>query len=223
MTDGLADASVRLLDSDRSEVRFQDALTELFAGDGTIYLVSGYFTYQGYREIREEIVAFLERSRDNELVAVVSPASDQFSARIAQDLWSLDEHDQVRLYKHPRGLHAKLYIRDGPEPTCILGSANITQVAFKYNVELSVEISRERIDHPDLEPFLEWTHELVEASTPLRRRDLLPPVQIGGSVVNWSNKAKHLPARNVALRAIPVVLLILVFTGVFSTVINFFV
>ena len=223
MSDPPASRTLRVIEAGRGESQFQEALADLFAGDGTIYLVSGYFTYQGYREIREEIVTFLERSRDNELVAVVSPASDQFSARIAQDLWRLDEHDQVRLYKHSRGLHAKLYLRDGPDPTCILGSANITQVAFKYNVELNVEITRDRIDHPDLEPFLEWTHELVEASTPLRRRDLLPPAQVGGSVVNWSNKARYLPARNVALRAIPVVLLILLFTGVFSTVINLFV
>lgn len=204
MAEMTAKPSVQLLDTDRSDVRFQEALADLFSEDGTIYVVSGYFTYQGYRAIRADIVAFLERSRDNELIVVVGPASDQFSSRIAHDLWTLDDHDQVHLYKQPRGLHAKLYIRDGPNPTCILGSANITQVAFKYNTELNVEITRESGDHPDLKPFLEWVRNLVDASEPLRRRDLLPPYQVGGTVANWSNKARHLPRRNVALRAVPV-------------------
>lgn len=215
MTEFAAEPSIRLLDTHSSEIRFQEALSDLFAGDGTIYIVSGYFTYQGYRAIRDDIVSFLERSRENELISVVSPAADQFSPTIAHDLWYLDDHDQVRLYKQPRGLHAKIYLRDGPNPTCILGSANITQVAFKYNIEINAKITRESVDHPDLEPFLEWLLELVEASDPLRRRDLLAPFQVGGSVVNWSNKARHLPKRNVALRAIPVLLLLMLISGLF--------
>ncbi len=211
-----AEPSVQLLDTDRSDTRFRDALGELFSGDGTVYLVSGYFTYQGYRAIRDDIVSFLERSRENELIAIVGPASDQFSSRIAYDLWELDNHDQVSLYKQPRGLHAKLYLRDGPNPTCIIGSANITQVAFKYNIELNLSMTRDRIEHPDLKPFLDWTIELIGTSEPLRRRDLFPPVQVGGSIVNWSNKARHLPKRNVALRTIPVLLLLLFFAAIFS-------
>ncbi|MCX2819684.1 phospholipase D-like domain-containing protein [Haladaptatus sp. F3-133] len=207
---------VRLLDTDSSDVRFKDALSELFAGDGTVYIVSGYFTYQGYRAIRDDIVSFLERSHENELVAVVSPASDQFSPRIAYDLWGMDDNDQVRLYKQPRGLHAKLYIRDGPEPTCILGSANITQIAFKYNTEINVQITRDTIDHPDVRQFRDWMVELVESSEPLRRRDLFAPFQVGGSVINWSNKARHLPRRNVALRAVPVIIILIFFSGMFS-------
>lgn len=222
MTEAVTEPNVRLLDTDNSDIRFQEALAELFAEDGTIYIVSGYFTYQGYRAIREEIVAFLERSRDNELITVVSPASDQFSPRIAHDLWALDEHDQVRIYKQPRGLHAKLYLRDGPHPLCLLGSANITQVAFKYNIEINVEIARESIDHPDLRPFYEWMLKLVETSDPLRRRDLFPPYQVGGSVANWSNKARYLPKRNVALRAIPVLLLLVFFSGMFSLLLSLF-
>lgn len=220
MTEVVAEPNVRLLDTDRSDVRFQEALADLFAEDGTIYIVSGYFTYQGYLAIRDDVVSFLERSRDNELIAVVSPASDQFSPRIARDLWALDEYDQVELYKQPRGLHAKLYIRDGPNPTCLIGSANITQVAFKYNIEINVEITRESIDHPDLRPFHEWMLKLVETSDPLRRRDLLPPYQVGGSVANWSNKARYLPKRNVALRAIPILLLLMFFSGMFSVLLS---
>lgn len=211
-------STVGLLGTHGSERRVQDALADLFAGDGRVYLISGYFTYHGYLAIRDDIVSFLERSRDNELVVVVGPASDQFSARIAHDLWALDEHDQVRLYKRPRGLHAKLYVRDGPDPRCIVGSANITQVAFEYNVELGVEMTRSSSDHPDLKPFLEWADRLVAGSDPLRRRDILGPVQIGSSVVNWSNKARLLPARNVALRVTPVLLLIVLLAAVFRFV-----
>ena len=202
-----------LVDTDRTDLRFQEALSELFSDDGTIYLVSGYFTYQGYQAIRDDVAAFLERSRDNELVVVVGATSDQFSARIATDLRSLDEHDQVRLYKQPRGLHAKLYFRDGPQPRCIVGSANITRVAFEYNTEINVTIERDRPDHPDLEPFREWVDELVDESTRLRRRDVFSPVLICGSVVNWSNKARILPVRNVILRAVPVVILLFLFGG----------
>lgn len=200
------------LDDDR---RVQAALGDLFAGDGTIYIISGYFTYNGYRSIRDDIVSFLERSPDNELIAVVGPASDQFSARIAHDLWDVDDNDQVRIYKQPRGLHAKLYVRDGPEPRCIVGSANITQVAFEYNIELGVEMTRADSDHPDLEPFLEWADRLVARSEPLRRRDIIGPVQVGSSVANWSNKARLLPARNVALRMTPVILLAILVAVVF--------
>lgn len=211
-----AEPSVRLLDTEGPDTHFQSALSDLFSEDGTVYVVSGYFTYQGYRAIRDDIVSFLERSRDNELIAVVSPASDQFSPRIARDIWAFDDRDQVQLYKQSRGLHAKIYLRDGPTPMCIIGSANITQVAFKYNTELSVMITRESIDHQDLKPFLEWLTDLVETSVPLRQRDLLPPVQLGGSVINWSNKARYLPKRNVALRAVPLLLLLMFFSGTFS-------
>ncbi len=209
-----AQRTVELLDTDDSDRRFQEALADLFDGDGTVYLISGYFTYFGYLAIRDEIVSFLERSRDNELVVIVGPASDQFSARIAYDLWKLDDHDQVRLYKRPRGLHAKLYLRDGPEPRCIIGSGNITQVAFEYNIELNVDLHRDSCDHPDLKQFLEWIDDLVADAEPLRRRDVFGPVQIGNSVLNWSNKARLLPMRNVALRVIPVVLLIVLLAGV---------
>ena len=149
---------------------------------------------------------------------IVGPASDQFSSRIAYDLWSLDEHDQVHLYKQSRGLHAKLYVRDGPNPRCIIGSANITQVAFEYNVELGLEMVRDSPNHPDIRPFLEWADELVATSEPLRRRDLFGPVQIGSSFVNWSNKARLLPMRNVALRVIPILLLVFLFSGLFRLV-----
>jgi hypothetical protein len=216
MTETATDSGVQLVDTDSSDIRFREALSDLFADDGTVYIVSGYFTYQGYRAIREDIISFLERSRENKLIAVVSPAADQFSPQIAHDLWEIDDNEQVQIYKQPRGLHAKLYIRDGPNPTCILGSANITQVAFKYNTEINVKITRDSIDHPDLKQFHDWMVELVEESEPLRRRDLIALFQVSDTVVNWSNKARYLPKRNVALRAGPVLLVIFLVSGLFS-------
>ncbi|MFU8868815.1 phospholipase D family protein [Natronococcus sp.] len=210
MNEPQTEPTIDLLHSDDSDVRFREALIELFDGDGTVYLVSGYFTYQGYLAIRDAVVSFLERSRENELVAIVGPASDQFSARIARDLWALDDYGQVSLYKQPRGLHAKLYVRDGPNPICIVGSGNITQVAFEYNVELNVVLRREHSDHPDVAQFLDWVDDIVAASEPLRRRDLLAPVLIGGTLTNWTNKARLLSVRDVAIRVVPVLLLLLV-------------
>lgn len=204
-----AEQTIELLDTGAGDLNFQQELSALFDGDGRIYLVSGYFTYQGYVAIRDAIADFLDRSPDNELVVVVGPASDQFSPRIARDLWSLDENDQVTLRKHPRGLHAKLFIRDGPNPRVITGSANITQVAFEYNLELNLAFSRESAEHPDIRPFLEWVETLTAKSQPLRRRDLLAPVLIGSSMINWSNKARLLPTRNVILRMVPVFLILL--------------
>ena len=215
MVESAAESTVRLLDTDGDEHHFRDALAELFAGDGTIYVVSGYFTYQGDLDVRSAIVSFLERSRDNQLVVIVGTASDQFSGRIARDLWNLDEHDQVQLYRQSRGLHAKCYLRVGPNPRCIIGSANITRVAFEYNIELNVDLSRPSTDHPDIQQFLEWVTALQASSTPVRRRDIVALVQIGGSVVNWSNKARLLPKRDVALRIVPVLVVLLVLSGFF--------
>lgn len=206
-----AEPSVELLDTGSGDGRFKEALSALFDGNGTIYIVSGYFTYQGYRSIREDIVDFLERSPDNRLVVIVGPASDQFSPRIARDLWQLDDGDQVEVRKHAWGLHAKLYLRDGPEPRLITGSANITQVAFEYNLELNIAYSRESRDDPDIAAFREWVTALAEESEPLRRRDLLTPVLVGSSFINWSNKARLLPKRNVALRVVPILLLLAMF------------
>ncbi|MDZ7731464.1 MAG: phospholipase D family protein [Natrialbaceae archaeon] len=210
-----ATSGLTLLGTRNTDRTAQAAIADLLAGDGTVYLISGYFTYQGYRTIRPHIVEFLERSRENELIVIVGPASDQFSARIAYDLWSLNDHDQISLLKQRRGLHAKLYLRDGNDAHCIIGSANITQVAFKYNIELGLEFNRDSIDHPDIAPFHDWAETMVEQSRPLRRRDLLVPAQVGSSFLNWSNKARLLPVRNVAIRVMPILLALVVLATLF--------
>jgi hypothetical protein len=52
--------------------------------------------------------------------------------------------------------------------------------------------------------FLRWADELVADAEPLRRHDVLAVVQVGTSLVNWSNKPRLLPARHVALKVAPV-------------------
>lgn len=94
-------------------------------------------------------------------------------------------------------------------------------MAFEYNTEINVEITRDSIDHPELKMFHDWMLNLVERSEPLRRRDILAPFQVGGSVINWSNKARYLPKRNLALRALPFLLVFLFFSGAFSWLLRF--
>ncbi len=200
----------RLLRSDTEERRCREALSRLFAGNGTIYLVVGFFTYNGYRAFREELIAFLEREPDNELYIVVGPGSDQFSPRIARDLWSLDVVDRIHLYTYRRGLHAKLYLRDGPEPMVIHTSANLTQVGFHYNVELGIELWGVDTDHPQIQPFIAWVDDLIERSQPLRKRDLLWVLQLWNSLINWTNKARLLPRRHIAKRVTPLLLLLVI-------------
>ena len=200
----------RLIQSDPSGRQVRDALADLFAGDGTIYLIVGFFTYNGYRAFRDDVISFLERSADNELKIVAGPSSDQFSPKIASDLSSIDTNDQVEIYKYRRGLHAKLYLREGSDPMLILGSANLTQVGFRYNLELGIEISGGDPNHPHIAPFIEWAEELVETAAPMTRRDLLTPVQIWNSAVNWTNKGRLLPAPYIAKRLVPILMLMII-------------
>ena len=190
--------------------RIQDALQDLFSGDGTIYLVVGFFTHNGYQSIRSNIKTFLERTDTNRLRLVVGPATDQFSSRIAKDLETLDRGDQVEILGYRRGLHAKLYMRDGPEPHVILTSANLTKVGFQYNVELGIEFFSKDVDHPQIVAFREWVEDLVHRSEPLRRRDLFLGVQFLNTFINWTNKGRLLPRRHIAKRIAPVVILLFV-------------
>ena len=205
----LAEVEYRLLKSDPADRRVTDALDDLFSGDGTIYLIVGFFTFNGYRSIRDDIENFLDRKPENHLNLVVGPASDQFSPRIADDLWDMDNGDQVDIYSYRRGLHAKLYLRDGPETHVILGSANLTQVGFRYNLELGIELISEDRDHPHVQPFIDWANELIDDANRMRRRDLYMPVQVWNSLVNWTNKGRLLPRRHVAKRIGPIVILLI--------------
>lgn len=210
-----ADTTFELVGTGTADRRFTDALSDLFTGDGTIYLVTGFFTYNGYRTIRADIISFLERSSDNTLDVVVGPSSDQFSARIAEDLWAIDPSDQITIYKRPRGLHAKLYLRDGPDPHMILTSANLTRVGFQYNVELGMELASTNSDHPQITEFTEWVSEFVEHSSQLRKRDIIMPYLLGNSILNWTNKGRLLPRRYVLRKIVPIAILLIGLSSVF--------
>ena len=189
-----------LVSNQWQDVPIAESLTRLFDGNGTVYLVPGYFTREAYALIRDDIVAFLERDPENELLVVVSPTADQFTPSVGRDLRGLG--DRVQVYAYPHGcLHAKLYLRVGPEPFAIIGSVNLTRVALEQNVELGLIIepesagadagtSRARIDR-----LAEWTEELVATSRPIRGRDLHWPVMAFNSLSIWVNKARLLPRR----------------------------
>ncbi|AFZ73607.1 phospholipase D family protein [Natronobacterium gregoryi] len=201
-------ADIELVNNRWGDRTVDEQLRTLFEGDGTIYLVTGFFTYNAYHTLRPDIEAFLSRSTENELVIVVGPTADQFSATIARDLWQLDSGEQVHLYKYPDGfLHAKLYVRTGEHPAVVVGSANLTQVAFEQNLELSAYVEGDGPDDARIEPFADWIDDLLEVCKPVRRRDLFKPVMLSKTLVNWTKKGKLLPSRAVLAHRISYVAL----------------
>lgn len=199
--------ALELVGTTIAERRTEEAVRHLFERDGTVYLITGFFTANAYRSLRADILSFLHRSADNDLVVVVGAGADQFSAAIARDLWKLETPGRVRLYRYPRGfLHAKLYVRAGPSPVAIIGSANLTRVAFEQNLEVGAVVHGQSPTDPTFEPFLEWIEEVVEVCEPLRERDLSPTVRLFTTFRNWSKKGQLLPVRRAARRAVlPVV------------------
>jgi phosphatidylserine/phosphatidylglycerophosphate/cardiolipin synthase-like enzyme len=218
MTTPPPDSSFDLVGTGTTDRTFTDALTDLFSGNGTIYLVTGFFTYNGYRSIRDDIIDFVNRSPQNTLEVVVGPSSDQFSARIAKDLWAIDPTDQISIYKRSRGLHAKLYLRDGPNPYLILTSANLTQVGFHYNIELGMELESHHEHHPQITAFTDWVTTFVANSDPLTKRDIFTPLLIGNSILNWTNKGRLLPRRYVLRKLLPIAILIIALSTVIQLI-----
>ncbi len=212
------DLDVHLLGSGSSSRTVTDALRDLLAEDGSVYIVVGFFTYNGFRVLRSEFRSFLDRSPDNTLVFIVGPASDQFSPRIARDLWAWDTAGEVKVRKQPKGLHAKLYLRTGETSHMILGSANLTRVAFEYNVELGIELRASTPSHPRIDPYVEWVEDLALAAPLLDSRDLRFPLPVYSSVVNWTNKAKLLPRQYVLRRITPYAALLVVVAVVFRLI-----
>lgn len=202
-------APLDIVDTRPGEHLVEHSIRSLFDGDGTIYLVTGFFTENAYRSIESDIAAFLDRDPANELVVMANPTADQFSKHIVQDLRSLDVAGSVRLLQYPdRFLHAKLYVRDGPEPMAILGSANLTRGAFEYNLEVGVVIEADDPGDPSVDPFIDWVQTLAAESVPITRRDLFFPIRVSRSVSNWVNKGRLISPRLAAGRATPVLLVI---------------
>ncbi|ELY51720.1 phospholipase D-like domain-containing protein [Natronolimnohabitans innermongolicus] len=206
---------MELISNQSGDTRVTDGITQLFDEDGTVYLVTGYFTNSAYRLIRPDIEHFLERSPENELVVVVSPTADQFTPEIARDLRRLDDGDErIQLYKYPHGcLHAKLYVRTGDHPMAMVGSVNLTRVAFEQNIELSVLVEPDDGDEAEIEPFLEWTEGLLSICEPFRYRDTFRPVMLFNTVTVWTNKARLLSGRTIVQQ--PSTYVVLVLLGLF--------
>lgn len=201
--------SWKLVDTMLGEHLVEDTIRDLFAGDGTIYLVTGFFTGNAYRLLRDDIADFLERSSENRLVILANPSADQFSKWVIRDLRRIEESDRLQLLKYPHGfLHAKLYVRDGPEPMAIIGSANLTRGAFDYNLELGLVVEGDGPDDPDVGRFVEWVEKVIEYSRPIKRRDLFLPVRMSMTVINWVNKGRLLPVKHVATRLTPILLVL---------------
>ncbi|WP_254861938.1 phospholipase D-like domain-containing protein [Halovivax gelatinilyticus] len=209
-------ANTEIVDNRWGEKQAEDQIRELFSEDGTIYLVTGYFTASGYRVLRPDIETFLARSPENRLIVIVSPTADQFAPEIVRDLERLDTADQVELYKYPDGcLHAKLYLRTGENPAAIIGSANLTKVGFTQNVELSVRFDDDALTDEAFESYLEWVEQLRAACTPIRRRDVLRPLLVLNSASIWLNKARLLPRRTLIHQPVVYVLLVIMMLFVF--------
>lgn len=70
-------ASGTLVDTLPGAYRIEDAVRALFAGDGRIYLVTGFLSGTAYRSRRNGMQSFLDRSPDSELIVLVDPSLDR--------------------------------------------------------------------------------------------------------------------------------------------------
>lgn len=180
----------RLIDTEFTEQTVEDAIVDLFEEDGTVYLVTGFFTKRGFETIREPMASFLSRSTENEVHFVVGATIEQFSPAIARDIADLPDSDRVHLYKYTDGfLHPKLYVRTGDSPVVLVGSANLTRVAFRQNLELLTRYEGDDPDDPHVEQYVDWFDALLERCEPVTFWDLTPPVLVSATVKNWIAKA----------------------------------
>lgn len=197
-------AQWQLVDTRPDGPALEAAVRDLFAGDGTIYLVTGFFTEAAYGDLRREIERFLDRSPSNHLEVLVTPSADQIAKAIVRDLRA-DFEDQVGLWTYPgRFVHAKLYLRDGPEPVAIIGSANLTRGAFRYNLEVALVVEGDGPDDPAVTPYRDWVTSVLADARPLARRDLATPVRVARMVRNWTAKGRLIPPDQLAGRLRPV-------------------
>jgi phosphatidylserine/phosphatidylglycerophosphate/cardiolipin synthase-like enzyme len=173
-----------------------DAVTRLFEADGTVYLTTGYFTWSGYLTLRDSLLSFLARSPDNEVYVVVATGADQFSRLVAHALWDLDVDDRVRLLTYRDGfIHPKLYLRDGPDPALVTGSANLTWDGLGKNLELAWYYAPdERVD-PVFQTHLAWVEAFIAECEPVTTDDLRRTARLRRTVDTWLSKGRlNLPA-----------------------------
>jgi len=163
-----------LIDNIFTEREIERAMQDLFAEDGTVYIIAGYFSLSGYKLIKESISDFLERKKDNEIYIVVGTDPNQFSATIAHDLWDMDKgRDQINLLKYDENfVHTKHYVRENENPAIILGSANFTLEGFQQHLELVSYYEAEGSGDSIAQQHIEWFESLIEECECVTEEDL---------------------------------------------------
>lgn len=168
-----------------------EAVLRLFEGDGTVYLATGYLTWSGYLAIEDALRTFLARSRENRVYVVVSASADQFSRLVARAIWELDVDDRCRLLTYRDGfIHPKLYLRDGPDPALVMGSANLTWDGLGRNLELVWYYRPDDPDDPIFRSHLDWMTRFVAACEPITEADLTRRVRLRRMTDNWLSKGR---------------------------------
>lgn len=126
-----------LIDNVFTELKVKDAVQDIFAEDGIVYLIAGYFSFSGYNTMKSSIKDFLTRNNKNKIIIIIGTEPNQFSATIAYDLWEMSNGENVNLLKYENHfLHTKHYVRESAKPVIIIGSANFTHEGLKENLEL---------------------------------------------------------------------------------------
>lgn len=203
--------SFQLLNDQVWPTGVEQEIQKLFSENGTVYLVSGFFTYNAFDRLRPDIASFLRRSPENELVIMASMSADQFSPQIVRELSKLDDGDQVEIWRYRDGfMHAKLYFRDGSTPAVVLGSANLTKVAMAQNFELCVSFEP---NEPQLDELQTFVDALLERCQLVRQRDLFTPLMIYRTIANWSNKGRMITPRTMIRHPVRVGIALMIATS----------
>ena len=189
-------AEQALFDNRLSGRLVADAVTRLFEADGTVYLTTGYFTWSGYLTLRDALLSFLARSPENEVYVVVATGADQFSRLVAHALWELDADDRVQLLTYRDGfIHPKLYLRDGPAPALVTGSANLTWDGLGKNLELVWYYAPDDRADPIFQTYCAWVEAFVDECDPVTAADLTRAARLRRTADTWLSKGRlNLPA-----------------------------
>lgn len=75
----------------------------------------------------------------------------------------------------------------------LIGSANLTLVAFEQNLEMGLVLYDESRHSAELDAIFDWVDELLAISEPVRPRNVLFPIQLARTAVNWVNKGRLVP------------------------------
>jgi len=180
-----------LFDNRFTESVVADAVLRLFDADGTIYLTTGYFTWSGYLTIRDALIEFLARDPDNEVYVVVATGADQLSRLVVEACWELADADRVHLLTYHDGfIHPKLYLRDGPDPALVTGSANLTWDGLGKNLELAWYYAPDSRDDEIFRTHRDWLDRFLEECDPITSADLSRRTRLRRTLRTWTNKGR---------------------------------